>query len=90
MVTVKTLEFELSGRFQEIADTVGKRHLSVRWEPAPRIARVGAMLENYDWDTRMAAIEVLRAFEREHEDEFALEYDVVPLEAVTDESYAEA
>ena len=90
MVSASTLQYELAGRFQGIAKDAGKLHLSVRWEPVPRIARVGAMLEHYDWNNRMSAIRVLRDFEREHADEFALEYDIVPLEAVLDESFAEA
>jgi hypothetical protein len=90
MISATTLRYELEGRFTGLADEVGKHHVSVRWEPAPRIARVGAMIEHYDWDTRMATLSLLRSFEAEHADEFALEYDIVPLEAVTDQEFAEA
>ena len=90
MISAETLRYELEGRVAEAASSLGKTHLSVRWEPAPRIARVGWMLDHYDWDSRMEAIRLLRRFEREHTDEFAIEYDVVPLEPVLDEAYAEA
>ncbi len=90
MITDASIKYELLGRFNELAEVTGKSHVSVRWESAPRIARIGAMVENYDWDTRMTVLRTLREFERMHADEFAIEYDIVPLEAVTDESYAEA
>jgi hypothetical protein len=38
----------------------------------------------------MATIGRLLAFEADHADEFAVEFDVVPLAAVNDESFAEA
>lgn len=88
MITAESVRYELVGRFEEL--DLGKTHLSVRYEPGPRIVRVGACLERYDWDNRMAAIEALATFERDHADEFALEFDVIPLEAVRDEDFAEA
>ncbi|WP_030526593.1 hypothetical protein [Phycicoccus jejuensis] len=90
MMTAETIKYELEGRVLDLGESVGKRHVSVRWEPAPRIVRVGLMIEHYDWDNRMEAIRLLRSFERAHVDEFAVEYDIVPLEAVTNEAYAEA
>lgn len=90
MIDASSIQYELLGRFEGLNDRLGKKHLSVRWEPGPRIVRVGAMVENYDWDTRMEVLRTLRAFERQHADEFAVEYDIVPLEAVMDESFAEA
>lgn len=89
MITAESIQYELYGRFDDLAEAVGKHHLSVRWESAPRVARVGAMLENYDWDSRMKAIEVMYDFQKTHADEFAVEYDILPLDAVTDESFAE-
>lgn len=90
VMNMDSLRFELDGRFQAVAREIGKVHISVRFEPLPAVARVGAMLENYDWDNRMRTLRVLREFERVHVDEFALEYDIVPLEAVTDATFAEA
>jgi hypothetical protein len=81
------LLYELTARF---ADVTGKAHLSLRWEPGPRIVRVGACLDDYTWETRQVAIETLLKFESDHSDEFALEFDVVPLEAVNDEAFVEA
>lgn len=89
MTSRSSLQYELEGRFNGLPAEVGKHHLSVRWEAAPQVVRVGAMIENYDWETRMAVLRILRAFERDHADEFAVEYDIVPLEAVTD-AFAEA
>lgn len=88
MITRETILAELDDRFAVLA--VGKTHLSVRYESGPRIARVGACLARYEWDTRMEAIETLLDFERDHTDEFAVEFDVVPLDAVVDENFAEA
>jgi hypothetical protein len=88
MITPETIRYELEGRFGGLQ--VGKAHLSVRYEEAPRIVRVGACLAEYNWTNRMVALEGLLAFERAHADEFAVEFDIVPLDAVTDEAFAEA
>lgn len=88
MITTETLRYELEGRFTSIG--FGKVHVSVRWEPAPRIVRVGAVISEYTWERRLQTIELLLAFERDHKDEFSLVFDVVPLEAIQDESFAEA
>mgnify|MGYP007071123712 CR=1 FL=1 len=90
MVTSETLKYELQGRFLEAQHELGKSHVSVRYEPVPRVARVGVMLDEYDWDHRLDSIRILRKFEAQHADEFAIEFDILPLEAVTDETYAEA
>lgn len=83
----ENLLYELTARFAAVA---GKTHLSLRWEPGPRIVRVGACLDRYTWETRQMAIETLLQFESDHSDEFALEFDVVPLDAINDEAFAEA
>ena len=85
--TRENLLYELTARF---ATVTGKAHLSLRWEPGPRIVRVGACLDNYTWETREQAIATLLNLESDHADEFALEFDVVPLDAVNDEAFAEA
>lgn len=88
MSVADNVRYELDGRFREAE--VGKTHLSVRYEPGARIVRVGACLDSYTWDNRMKAIETLLEFEDAHEDEFALAFDVVPLDAVSDEAFASA
>lgn len=88
MISRETISYELEGRFAELS--LGKTHLSVRYEPGPRIVRVGVCLARYEWEPRMEAIKALVAFERAHADEFAVEFDVVPLEAVNDEAFADA
>lgn len=90
MISVDTVRLELAGRFNEVVAQVEKYHLSVRWEPAPRIVRVGACIDPYNWDTRMSALDALLDFELAHADEFAVEFDIIPLVAVNDEAFAEA
>lgn len=90
VITSENLKFELSGRLRKLDNDLGKTHLSVRWEPGPKIARMGVCVETYNWDTRMAVIQVLLDFERDHADELAVEFDVIPLESVNDEQFAEA
>ena len=90
MITTDTLRYELEGRFLPVVRDLEKHYLSVRWEAAPRIVRVGACIEPYDWDRRMAALTTLLDFEKDHADEFAVEFDIVPLHAVNDEEFAEA
>jgi hypothetical protein len=90
MITDESLKFEIEGRLQPLAHDTGKTHISVRWEPGPRIVRVGACIHHYTSETRMAVLETLLKFEEDHADEWALEFDVVPLEAVHDEEFAEA
>ncbi|WP_322544474.1 hypothetical protein U2G91_17205 [Rhodococcoides fascians] len=90
VTSVETIRFELQGRLREIEDEIGKLYLSIRWESMARIVRVGACIDIFNWDTRMAVLERLVAFQRDHADEFAVEFDIVPLHAVSDEEFAEA
>lgn len=89
MITPENVQYELRGRLEPLRD-LGKVHLSVRYEPGPRVVRVGACIEHYTWDTRAEVIDKLLEYEDAHADEFALEFDVVPLEAVNDAAYAHA
>lgn len=79
---LENVKFELAGRFDAIQ--VGKKHLSVRYEPEGNIVRVGACIERYDWDNRDAVLDLLLDFEDSHRADFSVEFDIVPLEAVTD------
>lgn len=90
MPSVETLRYELNGRFRDVEDEIGKTHLSIRWEPMSRIARVGACIENYNWEARMLLVDRLVRFQSDHIDDFALEFDVIPLASVRDEEFAEA
>jgi hypothetical protein len=90
MITADTLKSELDGRLQPLSQETGKTHLSVRWEPGARIVRVGACVDRYTWETRMLVLEALLKFEEAHVDEWALEFDIFPLESVRDEDFAEA
>lgn len=90
MITADTLKFELDGRLQPLVEETGKTHLSVRWEAGARIVRVGACIDHYTWEARMKVLEALLKFEEDHSDEWALEFDIFPLEAVQDEEFAEA
>lgn len=85
----QTLEFELAGRFEQLGMET-KNHISVRWEKAPAVVRVGFMISDYTWENRLRVLRMLTEFERDHADEFAVEYDICPLEPVKDESFAEA
>jgi hypothetical protein len=89
MISTETLQYELSGRLADLG-LDSKHHISVRWEPAPAIVRVGLMIDDYTWDNRMRVLEMLLGFERDHADEFAVEFDIVPLAPVQDDEYAEA
>ena len=89
MISTETINFELRGRFED-ATELGKKYFSVRYESGPRIVRIGACITEYTWDNRLATIDRLLAFEADHADEFAVEFDVVPLAAVNDENFAEA
>jgi hypothetical protein len=89
MISVQTLRFELAGRVADLGLGT-KNHISVRWEPAPAIVRVGLMIDDYTWDNRMRVLQMLLAFERDHADEFALEFDIVPLAPVQSDDFAEA
>lgn len=88
LVNVDTLKFELHGRLDDLLPVVGKTHISVRWEPEARIVRLGVCIDSYTWDNRMTVLERLLAFEMDHSDDFALEFDIVPLMAVEDPHFA--
>lgn len=88
MVTSESITFELRGRLADLE--VGKTHLSVRYEPGPRIVRVGAAIDTYTWDTRAAVLDRLLEFEDAHADEFAVDFDIIPLGPVSDPTHAEA
>lgn len=90
MISVDTIKYEASGRLRLIEESLGKVHLSVRWESLARIARLGVCIENYTWETRMAVIEKMVEFERHHADDFGIEFDVVPLHAVQNDQFAQA
>ena len=89
VISVQTLHYELVGRMADLALET-KSHISVRWEPAPAIARVGLMIDDYTWDNRMKVLDMLLSFERDHSDEFALEFDIVPLAPVQSDEFADA
>jgi hypothetical protein len=89
MISVETLQFELHGRLDDLLPTTGKTNISVRWEPVARIARVGVSIDEYTWEHRMQVLERLLDFERAHKDDLAMEFDIIPLMAIEDESFAE-
>ena len=88
MSRVDALTHELEHRFADVE--VGKTHFSVRYERGPGIVRVGAMIGSYNWSNRELALDRLVSFEQDHSGEFAVEFDIVPLEPVIDEDFAEA
>lgn len=88
MSVAENVRYELDGRLTEAG--LGKRHLSVRFEPGPRIVRAGIALHEYTWDNRMAVIQTVLDLEDSHQDEFAVEFDVIPLEALNDADHAVA
>jgi hypothetical protein len=90
MTSVVSIQDELDGMMQGIANEVGKYDLSVRWEPMGRIARVGFLIQHYEWAARMRVIEVATAFQRAHLNDFALDFDVIPYDAVIDAEFVEA
>lgn len=90
MSSVDTLKFELHGRLDELLPVVGKTHISVRVEPEARIVRAGVMIDAYNWENRMVVLQRLLDFEADHADEFALEFDIVPLEPVEDAAFVSA
>ena len=87
MAIIDNVRFELEGRLEPLQ--LAKKHLSIRYEPETRLVRVGACISEYSWETRERVLDVLLDFEDSHVDDFALEFDIVPLEAVTDVTYAE-
>ena len=67
VLTVDNISFELKGRLGDL--DLGKQHLSVRYESGPKIVRVGACIERYDWDHRSAVIDALLAYEADDYDD---------------------
>lgn len=86
MAMRENVEFELAGRFRDL--DLGKTHISVRYEPEGKVVRVGACISNYNWEARDRVLRALMEFEDSHVGEFSLEFDILPLEAVTDPNYA--
>lgn len=89
-VNIDSVRYELEGRMQEISREVGKFDLSLRWEPMGRIVRVGFLIQNYQWATRLRVIELVTAFQQDHLDDFAVDFDVIPFDSVLDTEFAEA
>lgn len=90
VVEVDTLKFDMNRRLDDLLPIIGKKHVSIRWEPQARIVRLGVMIDSYTWDNRMAVLDRVLAFEADHKDEFALDFDIFSLGAVEDEAFAEA
>jgi hypothetical protein len=86
MLTLEALRAELEERLEDVPT---KYHLSVRWEPAPGICRVGVCVHEYTWDMRDQVIDRLLAVEDAHEGALAIEFDIFPLEAVNTVGFAE-
>jgi hypothetical protein len=89
MISTETLRYELDGRLAALNADLGKLYVSVRWEPGPQIVRVGACISEFTWDNRMKVISVLLDFERDHADEFAVDFDVIPHDSVVDDAFAQ-
>lgn len=87
MTTLTAIRHELHSRFADAG--LAKSHLSLRYEPGPKIVRLGACIEPYNWTTREAILDRIIQFEEDH-DEFAVEFDIVPLAPVADPTFAEA
>lgn len=87
MATVDVLKSELEERLSDLGT---KKHVSVRYEPGPHIARVGVAVADYTWATRDRVIDVMLAFEDAHSEDLAVEFDVIPLEAMNDATFAQA
>lgn len=88
MTTLAAIRHELGGRFADAG--LIKSHLSVRYESGPQIVRLGACIEPYNWQTREAILDRIIQFESDHADDFAVEFDIVPLAPVADPTFAQA
>lgn len=86
MLTLEGITAELEERLVALPT---KFHLSVRWEPAPGIVRVGVCLHEYTWENREAVIDRLLAFEDAHAGDVAVEFDIFALEDVNTAGFAE-
>lgn len=89
MPSVEALKYEVMGRLRDLEPDLGKTHLSARWEPMTRIARLGVCVENYTWEIREEIVKRIVSLQLDHKDDFALEFDVIPVEGVRDDEYAE-
>lgn len=89
MSRLETLKFELHSKLDDLLPSVGKTHVSVRWEPGARIVRVGVSIDEYDWGNRLTVLRRLLDFEESHKEEFALEFDILPLVAIEDDTFAQ-
>lgn len=90
MTSIESVRYELEARMREISQEVGKFDLSLRWEPMSQIVRVGFLIQNYEWASRMRVIELATAFQQAHLDDFAVDFDVIPFDSVIDTEFAEA
>ena len=86
MLTVESMKSEIDECLRDVST---KHHLSVRWEPAPGICRVGVCVHEYTWDIRDQVIDRLLAVEDAHEGDVAIEFDIFPLESVNTVGFAE-
>ena len=86
VLTYDTIKADIEGR---LTDVPTKKHVSVRYEPAPGIVRVGVCLHDYNWDTRDAVIDRLLAFEDAHTGAVAVEFDIFSLDDVNTVGFAE-
>lgn len=86
---VLTREYLAAEIERQLADLPTKHHLSVRWEPAPGICRVGVCVHDYTWEVRDQVIDRLLAVEDAHVHEVAIEFDIFPLESVNTVGFAE-
>jgi hypothetical protein len=86
VLTLESITAELEDRLVGVPT---KFHLSVRWEPAPGIVRVGVCLHEYTWENRETVIDRILAFEDAHAGEAAVEFDIFALEDVNTAGFAE-
>ena len=86
MLTYDAIKADIEGRLMDVPT---KKHVSVRWEPAPGICRVGVCLHEYTWETRDQVIDRILAFEDAHIGEVAVEFDIFSLEDVNTVGFAE-
>lgn len=87
---IEILKCEVMDCLRDIKPDLGTMHLSARWEPAARIAHLGVCIENYTWKIHEDVIKRLVQLQLDHKDDFAVEFDVIPIEGVRDDEFAEA
>jgi len=81
------LQYEIEGRLRDVP--LNKCQVSVGYEAGPRIVRVGVCIDEYTWENREKVIDRLLAFEADHRDELAVDFDIIPLEAVNTSGFSE-